>query len=162
MVIGNNEVFSYLTSGRPQISGFNTLLSLKVRENSSTFLPKGDLSSIFLCFCEVLSLFISTLVGNCVGYHKTGPILNPKSCTLQINPKLPCYFSGRTSFTRNGLFHTSETGYRFSRFTEYSTPEIFNKDCYLILSHFWKQERSIHYSHLSNCLHCLKIDFEIT
>lgn len=96
MVIGNNKVVSYLISGRPQISGFNTLLSLKVWENSSRFLPKGDLSSIFLCFCEVLSLFISTLVGNCVGYHKTGPILNPKSCTLQINPKPPRYFSGRT------------------------------------------------------------------
>lgn len=80
---------SYLISGRPQISGFNTLLHLKVLENFSRFLPKGDLSSIFLCYCEVLSLFKSTLVGNCVGYRKLSAILNQKSCTLQINPKLP-------------------------------------------------------------------------
>lgn len=32
---------------------------------------------------------------------------------------------GRNSLTRNGLFHTSETEYRFSRLTEYSTPEVF-------------------------------------
>jgi len=59
-------IFSYLISGRPQINKPDNLLLLKLVKKFSRFLPKEDLSSIFLCYYEALSLFKSTLVGNCV------------------------------------------------------------------------------------------------
>lgn len=60
------KVFSYLISGKPQISGSNILLPQNAVEFFSRFLPKGYVSSTFLCYCEVFLLFKSTSVGNCV------------------------------------------------------------------------------------------------
>lgn len=61
-----SKVFSYLISGKPQISGSKTLLPQNAVEFFSRFLPKGHISSTFLCYCEVFLLFKSTSVGNCV------------------------------------------------------------------------------------------------
>ena len=59
-------MFWSLISGRPQINKPDNLLLLKLVKKFSRFLPKEELSSIFLCYYEALFLFKSTLVGNCV------------------------------------------------------------------------------------------------
>lgn len=106
-------------------------------------LVNGYLSSVFLRFCHFSK---STLEVNCVLAIDVRVQFYPQ--TLQLSKLIPnrSELPNRNSFTRKGLFHAGEMGYRFPGFTEYSAPEIFNWPCNLVLFYCGKQERSIHYS----------------
>lgn len=106
-------------------------------------LVNGYLSPVFLRFCHFSK---STLEVNCV--LAIDVQVQFYTQTLQLSKLIPnrSELPNRNSFTRKGLFHAGEMGYRFPGFTEYSAPEIFNWPCNLVLFCWGKQERSIHYS----------------
>lgn len=88
----------------------------------SSGLTNGDLSSVFLTFCPFSK---STLVVNCA--LEIAVQVQFYTSTRQLSKLIPYHSEllNRNSFTRKGLFHASEMGYRFPGFTEHSAPEIF-------------------------------------
>lgn len=135
----NLVVLNHWADGKKGMTVFPTSLQGGVRKNEPTTtkavgksqcLDNGDLSSAFLRFCHFSK---STLVVNCVLAIDVQVQFYTK--TLQLSKLIPnrSELPSRNSFTRKGLFHASEMGYRFPGFTEHSAPEIFNWPCNLIL-----------------------------